>query len=346
MSFTLSQLFPGMETGLNKIGFLFGAGTSKEAGYPLMSDLTQSVVSSLPPDHRATLDEILDAKRFTYEPASGTPNIEILCDFVTEYLVTTQKSKYRHLESTIRTLVVESILSVTDPDLTHHVRFFEALKRRANGTSSTVTILTTNYDILFELAAAEVGVRVETGFDGSLRRVFDPAVFDLARGTINNTRFTPRNELQLNIMKLHGSVSWRKKGAKVIESGLDLCSPTPERIMVLPRRRKVMDTLAEPFDQLFTRASRTLGTRCQFLVSCGFSFGDKHINDQLIFPKLGTGQIRLTAMCGIEPDCLDDLKKCPPFQAGFPNNCFANGEDTGTGTDLWKFSALAGLIEP
>lgn len=36
MSFTLSQLFPGIETGLNRIGFLFGAGTSKEAGYPLM----------------------------------------------------------------------------------------------------------------------------------------------------------------------------------------------------------------------------------------------------------------------------------------------------------------------
>ena len=346
MSFTLSQLFPGIATGLNRIGFLFGAGTSKEAGYPLMSDLTNSVVSSLPSGHRATLDEILGAKGFTYEPAKGSPNIETLCDLVTEYFVTTQESKYGELESTIRERIVELILSVTSPDLTHHVRLLEALKRRAHGTSSTVTILTTNYDILFELAAAEVGVRLETGFDGPLRRIFDPAVFDHARGTVNNSRFTPRSELQLNIMKLHGSVSWRKIGAKAIESGLDLQSPKPERLLVLPRRRKILDTLVEPFDQIFTRASRTLGTSCQFLVSCGFSFGDKHINDQLIFPKLSAGQIRLTAMCGIEPECLDDLKKFLPFHAGFPGNCFINGKETGSGTDLWKFSALARLIEP
>lgn len=346
MSFTLSQLFPGIATGLNSIGFLFGAGTSKEAGYPLMSDLTKSVVSNLPSLHRETLDEILGAKGFTYEPEDGAPNIEILSDLVTEYFVTTQEPKYGELESEIRRLIVESILSVTSPDLTHHVRLLEALKRRTHSTSSTVTILTTNYDILFELAAGEVGVRVETGFDGPLRRVFDPAVFDLARGTVNKTRFAPRSELQLNIMKLHGSVSWRKKGAQVIESGLDLQSPTPERIVVLPRRRKVMDTLAEPFDQIFTKASRTLGTRCRYLVSCGFSFDDKHINDQLIFPKLSTGDIRLTAMCGTEPECLNDLKRFQPFNAGFPNNCFVNGEETGFGTDLWKFSALARLIEP
>lgn len=346
MSFKLSQLFPGIANGLNRIGFLFGAGTSKEAGYPLMSDLTSSIVSSLQPGHRATLDEILGARGLTYEPDIGTPNIEVLSDLVTEYFVTTGEFKYGALESEIRRQIVESILSVTSPDLTHHVRFLEALKRRTQGTPSIVTILTTNYDVLFELAAGEVSVRVETGFDGPLLRVFDPAVFGLARGTVTQARFTPRSELQLNIMKLHGSVSWRKEGAKVVESGLDLQNSTMERCMVLPRRRKIMDTLAEPFDQMFTRASRTLGTSCQFLVSCGFSFGDKHINDQLIFPKLSAGQIKLTAMCGSEPECLDELKRFKPFNAGFPCNSFVDGEDTGVGTDLWKFSALAELIEP
>lgn len=346
MSLTLSQLFPGIETGLNRIGFLFGAGTSKEAGYPLMGDLTITVVSNLSPALKATLDEILAAKALTYDPAAGTPNIEIISDLVTEYFITTQDPKYGDLESEIRKLIVDTIMSVTDPDITHHVRFIEALKRRAYGTSSTVTILTTNYDVLFELAAGEVGVRIETGFDGPLRRYFDPAVFDLARGTVEKTRFTNRSELHINIIKLHGSVSWLRQGGRVFESGLDLGCVTPERALVLPRRRKVMDTLSEPFDQLFTRASRTLGSNCQFLVACGFSFGDKHINDQLIFPKLGAGKIRLTALCGEEPECLGELKKFPPFHAGFPANCFIDQKDTGAGTDLWKFSALAQLLEP
>jgi len=346
MSFTLSQLFPGIETGLNRIGFIFGAGTSKEAGYPLMGDLTKTVVANLSPALKITLDEILVAKSLTYNPAVGTPNIEVLSDFVTEYFVTTLESKYENLESEIRRLIVDAILSVTSPDLTYHVRFLEALKRRAHGTSSIVTILTTNYDVLFELAAAEVGIHVETGFDGPLRRQFDPTVFGLARGTVDRTRFTQRSELHVNIIKLHGSVSWLKHGGRVFESGIDLRSVTPERALVLPRRRKVMDTLSEPFDQLFTRASRTLGSNCQYVVACGFSFGDKHINDQLIIPRLRSGRIRLTALCGEEPDCIGELKQFPSFHAGFPATCFIDQKDTGTGTDLWKFSALTQLIEP
>jgi len=346
MSLTLSQLFPGIETGLNRIGFLFGAGTSKEAGYPLMGDLTKTVVSNLNSTLRATLDEILLAKSLTYDSSAGTPNIEVLSDLVTEYFVTTQDVKYENLGSETRRLIVDAILSVTSPDLTYHVRFLEALKRRAHGTSTVVTILTTNYDVLFELAAAEIGIRVETGFDGPLRRQFDPAVFDLARGTVDRTRFTQRSELHVNIIKLHGSVSWVKHGGRVFESGIELGTATPERALVLPRRRKVLDTLSEPFDQLFTRASRTLGSNCKYVVACGFSFGDKHINDQLIISKLRSGKIRLTALCGEEPDCIGELKQFPSFHAGFPANCFINQKDTGTGTDLWKFSALVQLLEP
>ena len=107
MSLTLSQLFPGIETGLNRIGFLFGAGTSKEAGYPLMGDLTKTVVSNLRPTLKITLEEILAAKALTYDPAAGTPNIEILSDLVTEYFVTTQLPKYGELESEIRMLARE-----------------------------------------------------------------------------------------------------------------------------------------------------------------------------------------------------------------------------------------------
>lgn len=346
MSLTLSQIFPGIERGLNNIGFLFGAGTSAEAGYPLMGGLTIEVVKGLSENkkHRETLKEILCDKSLAYDAAKGTPNIEILSNLVTEYFVNTQDPKYGDLESEIRKLIIDNILSIK-PNIKYHVRFLEALKQRAHGTSSTVTILTTNYDVLFELAAGLVGVRMETGFDGPLRRYFDPSVFDLERGIRGNGRFDPRKELRVNLIKLHGSVSWLKYDDRVFESGLDFGSAMPERALVYPRRSKVVDTLSEPFDQLFTWAYRTLGSNCKFLVACGFSFGDKHINDQLLFPKLRDGKIRLTALCGEEPERLGELKKFPSFQAGFPENCFIDQKDTGKGTCLWEFSALVELLE-
>jgi len=39
MPLTLEDIFPNFNTGLSNIGFFFGAGTSKEAGYPLTNDL-------------------------------------------------------------------------------------------------------------------------------------------------------------------------------------------------------------------------------------------------------------------------------------------------------------------
>ena len=346
MSFALPQLFPGIETGLNQIGFLFGAGTSKEAGYPLMGDLTKQVVESLTFASKSALEEILAQKQITYNAEEGSPNIEIISDLVIEASINTQKPSYSTVETEIRRSISDVILSNKDPDLTDHIRFINALKSRSHGTNSKVTILTTNYDVLFELAAGEAGVRIETGFDGALKRTFLPSVFDLARGKLEEGRFSNRNELQINLIKLHGSISWRKENGRVIESGIGLDELETERALILPRRKKLIETLSEPFDQLFTKSSRLLGTDCKYLVSCGFSFGDKHINDQLILPNLSEGKIRLTALCGEEPECLDTLKAFPAFQIGLPDRCISNNIESNEGTDLWKFSQLTNTITP
>ena len=346
MSLLLPQLFPGIDTGLNQIGFLFGAGTSKEAGYPLMGDLTKNVISNLTDGSKSAFEDVLSQKGLVYDSALGTPNIEVISDLVIEATVATPASRYDQLEIEIRNQIAETILSIDSPDLSNHVRFLEGLKRRSHSTSSKVTIFTTNYDVLFELAAGEVGIRIETGFDGALRRSFLPSVFDHSRGKVERSRFSATSELQINLIKLHGSISWRKEGTRIIESGIGLHDASMDRTIILPRRRKVIDTLVEPFDQLFTKSARILGADCKYLVSCGFSYGDKHINDQLILPNLKAGKVRLTALFGEEPECLNELKKFPSFQAGLPDKCIICGEEVGEGTDLWTFSALSNLIQP
>ncbi|PIE35209.1 hypothetical protein CSA56_05130 [candidate division KSB3 bacterium] len=339
-------MLPGIETGLNKVGFLFGAGTSKGAGYPLMGDLTKDVVAKLSVTDRETLESILALKNLQYDENEGSPNIEILGDLVIEASVNSPKAEYNQLSSEIQRLITEIILSVENPNLENHVNFLDALKKRSSGRSTKVTIFTTNYDILFELAAGEVGVRMETGFDGSLKRTFSPDAFGLSRGRLSAGRFSVKNELHINLVKLHGSIAWIKQNGNLHETGIDLANPERNRAIIFPRRRKVMDTLAHPFDQLFTKASRILGDECRYLVSCGFSYGDKHINDDLLIPKLQEGKIRLTALCGTEPDTLDKLTSYTSFQIGLPDRCESNLYQKTKGTEFWKFNALAKLIAP
>lgn len=346
MSFTLTDMLPGIGTGLNSVGFLFGAGTSKCAGYPLMGELTKHVFENLSPDDKSTLDAILVRNELHYDESIGSPNIEILADLVIEASINAPKIEHHRLSTEIQRLITETILSVESPNLEDHIKFLEALKRRSAGSSSKVTIFTTNYDILFEMAAGEVGVRMETGFDGSLKRTFSPDAFSLSRGTLAGARFSNKTELHINLVKLHGSIAWVKESDKIFETGIDLKTLDQKRVIILPRRRKVMDTLARPFDQLFTKASQILGNECKYLVSCGFSYGDKHINDELLIPKLREGKIRLTALCGVEPECLTELSPYPSFQIGLPDRCESSIHHSSDGTNLWKFNELAQLITP
>ena len=346
MSFSLADMLPSIGTGLNSVGFLFGAGTSKDAGYPLMGDLTKHVCSNLSVDDKSTLEAILVQNGLNYDESTGSPNIEILADLVIEASINAPKTEHYRLSAEIQRLITETILSVESPNLDDHIKFLEALKRRSAGSSSKVTIFTTNYDILFEMAAGEVGVRMETGFDGSLKRTFSPDSFSLSRGTRAGARFSDKTELHINLVKLHGSIAWMKAGVQLFETGIDLKDLGQKRAIILPRRRKVMDTLAHPFDQLFTKASQILNNECKYLVSCGFSYGDKHINDELLIPKLQEGKIRLTALCGVEPECLPELSQYPSFQIGLPDRCESSIHNSSDGTELWKFSELAELITP
>ena len=62
MSLDLATILPNITHSLEGTGFLFGAGTSVEAGYPMMSGLTRKVVGALTPQKPPEL--IVQCKRY------------------------------------------------------------------------------------------------------------------------------------------------------------------------------------------------------------------------------------------------------------------------------------------
>lgn len=190
MSIDLQTILPNVSSSLDGTGFLFGAGTSREAGYPLMPGLTRQVVAALSGAERTVLDGILAADGIDYDDANATPNIEELSDLVIAYAINTGDPHCHALEGRLRELIVACLLSVADPVLDNHCRFFAALKARTFGRPCTVWIFTTNYDLLFEAAAARVGVVVENGFCGATERFFSPPRFNMVYGDVAGDRFT------------------------------------------------------------------------------------------------------------------------------------------------------------
>jgi len=144
MTIDLSIVLPNVSHTLDGTGFLFGAGTSREAGYPMMPQLTREVMTALKPVELAVLDEVLKLAGDTYDDVNATPNIEQLSDLVIAHWTNSGDPRFTSLESRLRDLILERILAITSPILDNHCRFFEALKKRAFGLPCSVWIFTTN----------------------------------------------------------------------------------------------------------------------------------------------------------------------------------------------------------
>jgi hypothetical protein len=344
MSLDLTTILPNITHSLEGTAFLFGAGTSVEAGYPMMSSLTRDVVGALTSDERSLLDEVLDTAGLVYDDKTSTPNVEEIADLVIAHAINSRDVRCVALEARFRELVVKEILSVGSPNIDNHVQFFRALSRRTFGRPCTVWIFTTNYDLLFEVAAAKAGVLVENGFSGCTERFFNPSQFWATSGEVAGNRFTPNNHLTVKLVKLHGSISWISEGGQIFERHPDALVGGANRIMVLPRRKKVMETLAPPHDTHFSYMSRVLGGECKYLLCCGFSFGDEHINKHLVLPAIQAGRIRLFTLNEFEPAGVADFKSLPSFGGGYSNEVFIGGKTGAPGTDLWKFSQFVNLF--
>jgi hypothetical protein len=165
------------------------------------------------------------------------------------------------------------------------------LARQAN-------IFTTNYDLFLEHAASAIpGIVLNDGFDRS--SLMKPAMFAPERyfdRTYRSGTFY-RHQIEIptiNLIKLHGSLSWRQHSNSVV------FDPTPvpmltaaeqsnstkinefltKHFLILPNLRKFHATLMERvYYDLLRLFSRSLDQQNVVLLVFGFSFSDEHILD-------------------------------------------------------------------
>jgi acetone carboxylase gamma subunit len=269
-----------------KIGFLFGAGSSlackdKTSPYvPAIAEMTRIVVENvgkISVPYAEAILQIQDELQTKFNVETLLSNLEQKAKLVGaeklnglakadfESLILAVKNEVRELVSVHRNELKTTIEREIVKNLiqTDFARWIGQADRKY-----PIEIFTTNYDFLFELGLEYNEVPYYDGFCGSFRPFFNPSsVEDLA--FLSN---------QTKVWKIHGSLGWHydKDTEKILR-----VHPDAEDILIYPSTLKYKDSKKQPYESLMDRLSNFLKQDDAILITCGYSWGDEHINSRI-----------------------------------------------------------------
>ena len=227
----------------------------------------------------------------------------------------------------------------------HHIKFFSNLKSLTNNQQQQNWIFTINYDLMLENAASETSFRMRNAFEGVGKRYFNITDFEYTIGRITGAKtFQLLKEPIINLVKLHGSMSWFKHNERVLERFDFSDIGSDQHCMILPRKSKIIDTLEPPYDLLFRYSSGILGRKCKYLVTLGYSYRDQHINQTLLLPKIKDGSLRIFAFLKEETPELDEFTPYNNFNYLVETHYRVDGKDVKEASNFWDFKEFLNLL--
>lgn len=167
-------------------------------------------------------------------------------------------------------------------------------RRRTGLLPRRINIFTTNYDLFIEDAATRNNNIIFN--DGFTKRAdvwgdmeFDAGSFNYSVSAVGNL-YNYKVELPtVNLIKLHGSLSWEHHKGKIIynigdQKPLNFTTKDKkkswvlEHALILPRKEKFKETLLQNvYYDLLRTYSNDLDKEATLLVVFGFSFADEHL---------------------------------------------------------------------
>lgn len=271
-----------------KIGFLFGAGSSlafkneKSLTVPAIGKMTEEIVKKVGETNKKyknALEEIkeeLGAENYNIETilsnleqkfsfiGKGTLNSMNQADFsdlIKEVKKGVREKISVHISSEDKIVAKDIVNELVQADFAGWIGQAER--------KYPIEIFTTNYDFLFELGLEHKEVAYYDGFCGSLRAFFNPE-------SVEDFSFLPK---QTKLWKIHGSLGWHfdKDTEKILR-----VSPDDDDILIYPSTLKYKDSKKQPYESLLDRLSNFLKQDDTILITCGYSWGDEHINSRII----------------------------------------------------------------
>lgn len=267
-----------------RIGFLFGAGTSKSMGISDISGLTQKVEKNIVDALSPKLEKVKSHLKESEQHIEAILNHIRLIRQVTgnkkdKSYDTLTGEDVRSLDKTICNEIYKIISEEEDrADIKVAHKFVGWLNWLSRDYPKE--IFTTNYDLIIEKSFEHLFVPFFDGFVGSHEPFFAHETLD---GTSSYDR-PPASWIRL--WKLHGSLGWFwKKGDKgnsdrVIRLGSGAKERFPEsELVIYPSKDKYESSRKQPFTSYFDKLKEFLLAGEGIFIISGYSFSDDHINE-------------------------------------------------------------------
>ena len=176
-----------------------------------------------------------------------------------------------------------------------HEKFLKSLMQRPLNLQRA-NIFTSNYDLAFEYAFDNLGVKYIDGFSGFHHRYFKPETFnyDIFYPGSTTAGKVQRIEKVVRYFKLHGSISWINDNQHtpsniygIEEMPIELIKMKAKEdndslygnLMIYPTAVKKSYTLDLPYSELFRHFAHCISQPQSVLFTVGYSFYDEHFND-------------------------------------------------------------------
>jgi hypothetical protein len=198
------------------------------------------------------------------------------------YVPDTDTDKFNNSIKKILQLIKENTNYSYDSKELKHGTLLNFLSNLSGKDGNKFSVITTNYDVLIEEAAAANNFVIFDGFNFTPLPKFDSNIFEwnLVKEVQNiNTREVEYKDKTFNLVKIHGSLTWEKQDdGTILRKDKDNITDTDKMVMVFPSSDKYAQSYQEPYFELFTKFQDLIKRPNTLLISSGFSFADVHIS--------------------------------------------------------------------
>lgn len=270
-----------------RIGFLFGAGTSFATGLngicvPAIAKMTSDIVQHVATQSAALAVAIGDIQA-ELNVAKIAFNIESLLSSIESKRAVIGAGTLNGLDangfSGLAKLVKEQVVKL----VSIHDRLADTADRKKLSHSQfsnwiqkarrrfPAEIFTTNYDYLFEMALEGSGIPYFDGFSGGFEPFFCPEA-------VEDVEAYPH---LVKLWKMHGSLGWSFREADQAVIRQHAQDTDAANTLIYPSHLKYNSSKKQPYVGLIDRLCTFLQQDDAVLITCGYSFGDNHINERI-----------------------------------------------------------------